>query len=55
MVTDAVRGRPTVTPSRTAHFFAGRRAQTPGPGSIGDSSGSDSEGEVTSKERVAGS
>ena len=37
MVIDAVRGKPTVTPSRTAHFYSGRRAQTPGPGNAGDS------------------
>ena len=26
MVNDAVRGKPTVAPSRTAHFYSGRRA-----------------------------
>ena len=38
MVIDAVRGKPTVAPSRTGHFYSGRRAQTPGPGSAEDSS-----------------
>ena len=47
MVIDAVRGKPTVAPSRTAPFYSGRRAQTPGPGNAGDSSGSDKEGEAT--------
>ena len=47
MVIDAVRGKPTVAPSKTAHFYSGRRAQTPGPGKAGDSSGSDTEGDAT--------
>ena len=47
MVIDAVRGKPTVAPSRTAHFYSGKRAQTPGPGSVGDSSGSDTEEDTT--------
>ena len=47
MVIDAVRGRPTVAPSRTAHFYSDRRAQTPGPADAGNSSGSDTEGEAT--------
>ena len=46
MVVDAVRGNPTVAPSRTAHFYSGRRAQTPGPGNDGDSSGSETETEA---------
>ena len=47
MVLDAVRGKPTVAPSRTVHFYSGRRAQTPGPGNAGVSSGSDTEGDAT--------
>ena len=47
MVIDAVRGKPTVAPTRTAHFYSGRRAQTPGPGNARDSSGSDTEGDAT--------
>ena len=47
MIIDAVRGKPTVAPSRTAHFYSGKRAQTPGPGSVGDSSGSDTEEDTT--------
>ena len=47
MVIDAVRGKPTVAPSRTAHFYSGKRALTPGPGSVGDSSGSDTEEDTT--------
>ena len=46
MVVDASRGNPTVAPSRTAHFYSGRRAQTPGPGNDGDSSGSETESEA---------
>ena len=51
MVIDAVQGKPTVAPSRTAHFYSGRRAQTPGPGCAGDLSGSDTEGEATLKRK----
>ena len=51
IVTDSVRGKPTVTPSRTAHFYSVRRAQTPGPGNLEDSSGSDTEGEATLKSK----
>ena len=47
MVIDAVRGKPTVAPSRTAHDYSGRRAKTPGLGDAGDSSGSDTEGDAT--------
>ena len=46
MVVDAVRGNPTVAPYRTAHFYSGKRAQTPGPGNDGDSSGSETESEA---------
>ena len=38
MVLDAVRGKPTTAPSRTALFKSGKRAQTPGPSGDGDSS-----------------
>ena len=51
MVIDAVRGKPAVAPSRTSHFYSGRRAQTPGPGVGGDTSGSDTEGESTLRGR----
>ena len=54
MVIDAVRSKPTVAPSRTAHFYSGRRAQTPGPGSAGDSSESDTEGEATLRGKNTG-
>ena len=49
MVIDAVRGKPTAAPSRTAQFYSGRRAQTAGTGCAGDSSGSDTEEEATLK------
>ena len=55
MVIDAVRGRPAIAPSRTAHFYSGRRAQTPGPAAMGDSSGSDTEREATLGDRDVGS
>ena len=51
MVVDAVRGKPTAAPSRTAHFYSGRRAQTAETGCAGDSSGSDTEGEATLKDK----
>ena len=51
MVIEAVRGKPAVAPSRTSHFYSGRRAQTPGPGVGGDTSGSDTEGESTLRGR----
>ena len=45
MVIDAVRGSPTVAPSRTAHFLSKGRCQTPMRRAPGDSSETESEGE----------
>ena len=47
MVIDAVRGSPTVAPSRTAHFLSKGRCQTPMRRVSSDSSGTESEGEGT--------
>ena len=43
MVNDAVEGRPTTAPSKTAHFRSRGRAQTPVRGDIGDSSATESD------------
>ena len=48
MVIDAVRGSPTVAPSRTAHFQSKGRCQTPIRRAPSDSSETESEGEGTS-------
>ena len=47
MVIDAVRGSPTVAPSRTAHFLSKGRCQTPMRRAPGNSSETESEGEGT--------
>ena len=43
MVIDAVRGAPTVAPSRTAQFHSRERAQNPGPRSVSDTSESETD------------
>ena len=43
MVVDAVRGKPTVAPSKTSHFLIKNRAQTPGRWDQSDQSSSEAE------------
>ena len=43
MVVDAVRGKPTVAPSKTSHFLIRNRAQTPGRWDQNDQSSSEAE------------
>ena len=49
MVTDAVKGKPTTAPSRTAHFQSRGRAQTPGPGRHRSTSSSESDSDAPTR------
>ena len=52
MVVDAVRGKPTVAPSKTSHFLIRNRAQTPGRWDQNDQSSSEAEYDSSADSRA---